>query len=68
MALTAARRLAVAAMSAQQPVAADRAVAHALKDVLTKVEGAVQRAGRTKPVGCPALQSAPAVQQPVCWE
>ncbi len=50
MALLAARRLAIAAMSVQQPAAADRAVAHALKDVLTKVEAAVQRAGRTKAV------------------
>lgn len=51
MSFIAAKRIAVvAAMSAQQTPAAERAVAHALKDVLTKVEAAVQRARRTKPV------------------
>lgn len=51
MALIAAKRIAVvAAMSAQHSpaAAAERAVAHALKDVLTNMEAAVQRAGRTK--------------------
>jgi hypothetical protein len=51
MAFIAAKRIAVvAAMSSQQTPAAERAVAHALKDVWTKVEAAVLRAGRTKPV------------------
>lgn len=64
MALIAARRLAVAAMSVQQPAAADRAIAHAIKDVWTKVEAAVQRSGRTKAV---SGRTTP-IAQPACWD
>jgi len=50
MAFIAAKRIAVAAMSVQQPSSAERAVAQALKDVWTRVEAAVQKTGRATPV------------------
>lgn len=56
MALIAAKRIAVAAMSVQQ---SERAVAQALKDVLARVETAAQRAGRTQPVSPCVLIAAP---------